>query len=58
MSGDGWETLSNDFWGDVPRLQHRLGTPKIGASFFFFFNERVPFVLSSLETNSLFFSSS
>ena len=26
--------------------------------FFFFFNERVPFVLSSLETNSLFFSSS
>ena len=58
VSGDGWETLSNDFWGDVPRLQHRLGTPKIGASFFFFFNERVPFVLSSLETNSLFFSSS
>ena len=21
-SGDGWETLSDDFWGDVPRLLH------------------------------------
>ena len=20
VSGDGWETLSDDFWGDVPRL--------------------------------------
>ena len=23
VSGDGWETLSNDFWGDVPRLLHQ-----------------------------------
>ena len=37
VSGEDWETLSDDFWGDVPRLQHRWGTPKIGASFFLLF---------------------
>ena len=41
MSGDGWETLSDDFWGDVPRLLRRWETPQLGAfasyEFFFFF---------------------
>ena len=44
VSGDGWETLSDDFWGDVPRLLHRWETPHLCAfasqemfSFFFFF---------------------
>ena len=23
VSGDGWETLFDDFWGDVPRLLHQ-----------------------------------
>ena len=43
VSGDGWETLSDDFWGDVPRLLHRWETPHLCAfasqemfSFFFF----------------------
>ncbi|KAK4605958.1 hypothetical protein RGQ29_000298 [Quercus rubra] len=27
VSGDGWETLSDDFWGDVPRLLRRWETP-------------------------------
>ena len=31
VSGDGWETLSNDFWGDVPRLPCRWETPLLGA---------------------------
>ena len=30
--GDSWETLSNDFCGDVPRLERRWGTSKLGAS--------------------------
>ena len=30
--GDGWETLLNDFCGDVPRLECRWGTLKLGAS--------------------------
>ena len=29
--GDGWETLSDDFWGDVPRLLRRWETPLLGA---------------------------
>ena len=33
MLGDSWETLSDDFWGDVPRLQCKWGTPKLGAFF-------------------------
>ena len=32
MSGDGWETLSNDFWGEVPRLLRRWRSPNLGAS--------------------------
>ena len=28
VSGDGWETLSNDFWGDVPRSLRRWETPQ------------------------------
>ena len=31
MSGDDWETLSNDFWGEVPRLLRRWETPQLGA---------------------------
>ena len=31
VSGDGWETLSDDFWGDVPRLLRRWETPLLGA---------------------------
>ena len=31
MSGDGWETLSDDFWGVVPRLLRRWETPLLGA---------------------------
>ena len=31
VSSDGWETLSDDFWGDVPRLLCRWETPLLGA---------------------------
>ena len=31
MSSDGWETLSNDLWGDIPRLLHQWETPQPGA---------------------------
>ena len=31
VSGDDWETLSDDFWGDVPRLLRRWKTPLLGA---------------------------
>ena len=31
VSGDGWETLSDDFWGDVPGLLRRWETPLLGA---------------------------
>ena len=31
VSGDGWETFSDDFWGDVPRLLRRWETPLLGA---------------------------
>ena len=27
VSGDGWETFSDDFWGDVSRLLRRWETP-------------------------------
>ena len=48
VSGDGWETLPDDLWGNVPRLLRRWETPLIGACipmllaplfflFFFFF---------------------
>ena len=39
MSGDNWENLSNDFWGDVLRLLCQWETPQLGAfclAFFFF----------------------
>ena len=39
VSGDSWETLSDDFWGDVHRLLRRWETPQLGAfalHFFFF----------------------
>ena len=31
VSGDGWETLPDDLWGNVPRLLRRWETPLIGA---------------------------
>ena len=31
MSGDSWETLSDDFWGDVSKLLRRWETPQHGA---------------------------
>ena len=31
VSGDGWETLFDDFWGDVPRLLRWWETPQLGA---------------------------
>lgn len=34
VSGDNWETRSNDLWGEVPRLLHRWGMQKLGASSF------------------------
>ena len=40
VSGDNWENLSNDFWGDVLRLLCQWETPQLGAfclAFFFFF---------------------
>ena len=30
VSGNSWETLSDDFWGDVPRLLRRWETPLFG----------------------------
>ena len=52
VSGDSWETLSDDFWGDVHRLLRRWETPQLGAfalHFFFFlvylFTWIVPFDL-------------
>ena len=48
VSGDGWETLSDDFWGDVPRLLRRWETSLLGV---FALQEMLPF--SSL---SFFFS--
>ena len=29
--GDGWETLSDNFWGEVPRLLRRWRVPSLGA---------------------------
>ena len=31
VSGDGWESFSDDFWGDVSRLLHRWETPQLGV---------------------------
>ena len=31
VSGDGWETLSDDFWGDVPRLLCQWKTPLLST---------------------------
>ena len=33
ISGTGWETLSNDFWGEVPRLLRKWEVPAFGAYF-------------------------
>ena len=34
VSGDNWETPSNEIWGDIPRLLCRWSTPNLGASLF------------------------
>ena len=34
VSGDDFETLSSEAWGDIPRLIRRWGTPNLGASIF------------------------
>ena len=55
VSGDSWETLSDDFWGNVPRLLRRWETPLLGAFaphemplfffFPFFFSFKLMFIL-------------
>ena len=37
MSGDDWETLFDDFWGDVLRMLHRWETPQLYAFALHFF---------------------
>ena len=34
VSGDDFEILASEAWGDVPRLLRRWGTPHLGASTF------------------------
>ena len=34
VSGDDFETLASEAWGDIPRLLRRWGTPNLGASIF------------------------
>ena len=34
VSGDDFETPASKAWGDIQRLLHRWGTPKLGASIF------------------------
>ena len=55
VSGDGWETSSDDFWGDVPRLLRRWETPCLGAFTFMFLLFMVLFVLIILLTLRNFF---
>ena len=33
VSGDDWETLPNEVWGDIPRLFLQWRAPNLGASF-------------------------
>ena len=33
VSGDDWETLPNEVWGDIPRLLLQWEAPNLGASF-------------------------
>ena len=40
VSDNGWETLSDDFWRDIPRLLRRWKTPQLGA---FAFHEMFSF---------------
>ena len=34
VSGDGWETPSDELWGDIPRLLRHWRAPSLGASSF------------------------
>ena len=45
--GMGWETLSDDFWGEVPRLLRKWEVPALGAHFhcFFFFLSFISWLL-------------
>ena len=60
VSGDGWETMSDEFWGNVPRLLRRWETPHIGAFAFFkpFFFLVLWLILIVLLTHFFFFFSS
>ena len=33
-SGTGWETVSDNFWGEVPRLLRKWEVPVLGAYFY------------------------
>ena len=55
MLSDGWETSSDDFWGDVPRLLRRWETPCLGAFAFMFILFMVLSVLIVLLTLRNFF---
>ena len=33
VSGDDWETLPDEVWGDIPELLRRWRVPSLGASF-------------------------
>ena len=37
MSGDGWETFSDDFWGEVPKLLRWWRSPRLDVSSFAYF---------------------
>ena len=36
ISGSGWETMSNDLWGEVPQLLQKWEIPSLGTSLFLF----------------------
>ena len=55
ISGDGWETFSDDLWGDIPRLLCRWGTPKLGVSSFIFFFFLKVFTFGSSNSNASHF---
>lgn len=35
VSGDEWETPSDEVWGNVPRLLHQWRSPSLGVSFLY-----------------------
>ena len=53
MSGDGWETLSDEFWGDVPRLLHRWRAPSLSAPSFFLGLLLISLLVVSVQLRSI-----